>query len=362
VLDLKEAEQRFVFADVPEPPLPSLLRGFSAPVKLDAGYSDAELLRLMQQDSDGFARWEAGQTLATALILRAVAAKSEKEVPVDPHFVAAFGRLLGDAAADKSLLALMLTLPSESYLGEQMAVIDVDAVHRVRDQFRRALAAAHRASLVAVYHACAANDPAATDPVAVGRRSLRNLALDYLVALGDGEVLELCARQAHEARTMTEMQGALQALCETDAPARDRALEAFYARWKDEPLVVDKWLMLQATAPRPDTLATVERLLRHPAFALRNPNKTRALIGAFAAGNPTGFHRADGAGYAFLAERVLELDPINPQVAARLAAPLSRWRRYDAGRQALMRAALERIAAKPGLSKDVFEIASKSLA
>jgi aminopeptidase N len=363
VLELKERRQDFAFLDVPQPPLPSLLRGFSAPVRLDAGYRDADLLRLYQQDSDGFARWEAGQTLATGLILRAVAAAGRGEAEaVDPAFVAAFGRVLDDEEADRSLLALMLTLPSETYLGEQMAEIDVDAVHRARERFRRALAAAHRARWLAVYRACQANDPNSRDRAAAGRRALRNLALGYLAALGDGEALALCARQARESQTMTEVQGALTALCETDAPERAAALDAFYARWKDEPLVVDKWFAVQAMAPRADALDTVERLMRHPAFSIRNPNKVRALIGAFAAGNPVGFHRADGAGHRFLADRVIELNALNPQVAARMLGAMTRWRRYDAKRAASMRRALERVAAAPGLSKDVYEIASKSLA
>jgi len=363
VLNFKERRQSFVFNDVPAPPLPSLLRGFSAPLRLDAGYSDAEMLRMFQQDSDGFARWEAGQTLATGLILRAIAAAARGEaVNPDPAFIQAFGRVLADETADKSLLALMLTLPSESYLGEQMARIDVDAIHQAREAFRRALAMAHRDLLLTVYRAASANDPTSRDPVASGRRALRNLSLGYLVSLSDGEALSLCVRQAREAHTMTEVQGALTALCETDSPDRAQVLDAFYAKWKDEPLVMDKWFAVQAMAPRGDTLATVEKLTRHPGFSIRNPNKVRALIGAFAAGNPVGFHRADGAGHQFLADRVLELNALNPQVAARLLGVMTRWRRYDAVRAESMRRALERVVGAPGLSKDVFEIASKSLA
>ena len=191
---------------------------------------------------------------------------------------------------------------------------------------------------------------------------MRNLSLAYLVSLGDAEVLALCARQAREAQTMTEVQGALTALCETDSPDRQAVLDAFYARWKDEPLVMDKWFAVQAMAPREDALETVEKLTRHPGFSIRNPNKVRALIGAFAQGNPVGFHRADGAGHRFLADRVLELNALNPQVAARMLGVMTRWRRYDATRAESMRRALERVVAAPGLSKDVFEIASKSLA
>ncbi|MBL8705091.1 MAG: aminopeptidase N [Rhodospirillales bacterium] len=363
VLDLKQTKQDFVFDNIAEAPLPSLLRGFSAPVKLDAGYSDAELTRLMAEDSDGFARWEAGQTLASGLILRAVADKQQgRPIAVDPGFIAAFGRVLADDRMDQSFLALMLVLPSEAYLGEQMAVIDVDAIHAAREAFRGAIAKAHRGRLLDLYRASATNDPQSLDKVAVGRRAIRNTSLAYLVAGRDAEAIRLAATQAREGRTMTEVQGALQALCETNAAERQATLDAFYAKWKDEPLVVDKWLMVQASSPRPDAVEEVEKLTRHPAFTLRNPNKARSLIGAFAAGNQVGFHRADGKGYAFLADRVIELDSANPQVAARLLGPMARWRRFDAGRQAAMKAALERVVAKPGLSKDVYEIASKSLA
>jgi len=363
VLDLKQKRQEFVFEDVAEPPLPSLLRGFSAPVKLDAGYADAELVRLMAEDSDGFARWEAGQTLSAGLILRAVQAIQQgKEFAVDPAFIQAFGRILADDAADKSLVALMLTLPSEAYLGEQMEVIDVDALHRARQSFRAELARAHRTRLFDVYRASAANDPQSLDRVAVGRRAMRNLSLAYLTTTGDDAALRLAVDQAREGRTMTEVQGALVAVCETNAAEREAVLADFYAKWKDEPLVVDKWFTVQAAAPRADAVETAAKLLGHPAFSLRNPNKVRALIGAFASGNQVGFHRADGAGYRFLADRVLELDPLNPQVAARILGPMARWRRFDAARQAAMRAQLERVAAKPGLSKDVYEIATKSLA
>ena len=363
VLDLKEQTQNFIFEGVSEHPLPSLMRGFSAPIRLDAGYSDDDLVRLMAEDSDGFARCEAGQILATGLMLRAVADVQAGRTPaVAPGFIAAFGRVLQDEVSDKSLITLMLTLPSESYLGEQMAEIDVAAIHQVRDAFRRALATAHRTRLLDLYRATAANDPAALDPVAVGRRALRNLSLAYLVTLGDDEVLGLCTRQAREARSMTEVQGALQSLCETRSAARSDVLDAFYAKWKDEPLVVDKWFSVQAMAPREDVLDEVRGLTGHTAFSIRNPNKVRSLIGAYAAGNPIGFHRADGQGYDFLADKVLELNKLNPQVAARMLGTMTRWRRYDAVRRAKMRAALERIAAEPGLSKDVFEIASKSLA
>jgi len=243
-----------------------------------------------------------------------------------------------------------------------METIDVDALNRARQFFRAELARGHRTRLLDVYRASAANDSQSLDRTAVGRRALRNLSLAYLTTLGDDTALRLAVDQAREGRTMTEVQGALQALCETGAAEREAVLADFYAKWKDEPLVVDKWFAVQASAPRADAVETVARLLGHAAFSLRNPNKVRALIGAFAAGNQVGFHRADGAGYRFLADRVLELDPLNPQVAARILGPMARWRRFDTTRQAAMRAQLERVAAKPGLSKDVFEIASKSLA
>ncbi|WP_029008006.1 aminopeptidase N [Azospirillum halopraeferens] len=359
VLEIRRAEEVFEFVDVPARPVPSLLRGFSAPVRLKTDLSDADLAFLMAHDSDAFNRWEAGQTLGTRILLGMIAGGGNGTLP--DAYVRAMEALLEDAAADPAFAAQALVLPGEAYLATQMEVVDPVAIHEAREAARRALATALRPRWLATYRANAGNEPFAVDAAAIGRRALKNLSLAYLMALGDDEALGLCVGQFHGAHAMTDAIAALQFLADTDTPEREAALGAFHDRWKDEPLVMDKWFMVRATSKRADALADVTRLLAHPAFEIRNPNKVYALIGAFAGGNPVRFHAADGAGYAFLADQVLRIDPINPQVAARLMGPFSRLRRFDTGRQDLMRAQLRRIVAQSGLSPDVYEVASKSL-
>ena len=362
VLHVKDSEQVFEFVDVPARPVPSLLRGFSAPVTLKSDLSDADLTFLMAHDSDAFNRWEAGQILGTRILLALVAdAQAGRPLALPESFVTAVEAVLDDASADPAFAAQALVLPTESYLGTQMPVIDPDAIHSAREFARKRLAAALRPKWLAGYRSNAGNEPFTVDAAAIGRRALKNLCLAYLMALEDAEAVGLCVGQFHGAHAMTDAIAALGLLAGSDAPERADALSSFYERWKGEPLVVDKWFMVQATASRPGALEDVTRLLGHPAFEIRNPNKVYSLIGAFAGGNPVRFHEAGGAGYRFLADQVLTLDPMNPQVAARLMRPFSRLRRYDAGRQELMRAELKRIAAQPGLSPDVFEVATKSL-
>ncbi|MGY0712482.1 aminopeptidase N [Azospirillum argentinense] len=361
-LHITEAEQTFTFVDVPARPVPSLLRGFSAPVKLRADLTDGDLTFLMANDSDAFNRWEAGQTLATRLLLSLVADRQAgRELVLPQSFIDAVGAVLKDADQDPAFAAQALVLPTESYLGTQMEVIDPDAIHAVREFARRRLAEALRPGWLDTHRRNAGNEPFSVDAAAIGRRALKNLCLAYLMALEDEEALGLCLGQYRGAQAMTDVMAALQFLSNSNAPERDEAIAAFYERWKGEALVVDKWFGVQATSHRPDALERVTALLAHPAFEIRNPNKVYALIGGFAGGNPVRFHDTSGAGYRFLADQVLRLDPMNPQVAARMVGPFSRLRRYDATRRALMKAELERIVATPGLSPDVFEVASKSL-
>lgn len=362
VLDVTGPEQVFEFVDVPRQPVPSLLRGFSAPVKLRAPYTDDDLTFLMAHDGDAFNRWEAGQTLATRLLLDLVADRAEnRPLELSPGFIDAFSRILKDPDLDPAFAAQALTLPSEGYLGQQMPVIDVDGIHEVRTFARRAIAGRLRDDLLATYRAMGGNEPFSIDAAAIGRRALKNLALGYLMALEDAEAVELCVGQFHNAQAMTDVIAALGLLADTRLPQRESALRRFYDLWKDEPLVVDKWFSIQAMSERPETLDEVAALLAHPAFEIRNPNKVYALIGGFAGGNPVRFHDAGGGGYRFLADQVLTLNRLNPQVASRMVKMFARWRKYDPRRQSLMRAELERIVATPGLSRDVFEIASKSL-
>jgi len=347
VLSLKRAEESFAF-DAKAKPVPSLLRRFSAPVILRYPYTEAELLHLMARDDDPFNRWEAAQRLAVTIVLE------NRGVPSEA-FLKAARNVLADQ--DPAFAAEVLTLPAESFLAEQLPVVDPDALHQARNALRKALARALAGELAAKYRTLAPEGPYVPDAASAGRRALRNLCLSYLSEAG---MRALCYEQFKGADNMTDAMAALAALSNLDCEERQLALDEFYARWKDEPLVVDKWLAVQAASRLPGTLARVRELLAHPAFDLKVPNKVYALIRSFGA-NHVRFHAADGAGYAFLADRVIELNGLNPQVAARMARGFDRWRKFDAGRQAKARAALERIRDARNLSRDVAEIVGKSL-
>ncbi len=357
MLLLDAAEQRFVFEDVPAAPVPSLLRGFSAPVKL-AGMSRERLRFLATHDTDPFVRWESGQRYATALLLDMATGQ-----PFNPDegLVEAQAALLAGAHADRQFAAEALALPSEPYVADQMEVVDPDAVHAARQFLRGELGRRLALALRATYEALADPGEYSIDGEAIGRRALRNACLDALAA-GGAEGVALARAQFDAATNMTDQLAALAVLAATDGADRTAALAAFYARWQDNDLVVDKWFSIQATSPRPETVAEVMSLAHHPAFDLHNPNRVRALVGAFSAGNQVRFNDASGAGYRFLADTVIALDGQNGQTASRLVGPLGGWRRVDAGRAALIRAELERILASPRLSRLTGEKVAKALA
>jgi aminopeptidase N len=365
VLSVRGPEERFVFDSLGSggkgKPVPSLARNFSAPVIVRHAYTEAELALLMAHDADPFNRWEAGQRLALGIVLRGVeAAQAERGYGFPPTFVRAVARVLADAARDPAFAAEMLALPSESYIGEQMATVDPDAIHAVRDEVRRRLALALKAEFLVAYRDYAVPGPYSPDALSAGRRALRNAALGFLMELDEPDVRNLCLEQFKRADNMTDAFAALARLANCDCPEREPALDAFYRKWKDEPLVVDKWLAVQSASRLPSALADTRRLMAHSAFSIRNPNKVYALLGGFL-GNQARFHARDGSGYAFVAEQVITLDAINPQVAARMARRLDRWRKFDAVRQAHARAALERIRDANGASKGVLEIVSRAL-
>jgi len=363
VLNIRRPEETFRFVGVPCRPVPSLLRNFSAPVKLTFAYSDEELCFLLAHDSDPFNRWEAGQRLAERIMLGQIRDWQQGREPVPSRdFIRMFKDILeDDGLMDKAFVCQLLTLPTEEYLAERMEVIDVAVIHAVRESMRKELAISLRDSLLTAYRRYTDSGPYQYDPAVADRRRLKNLCLSYLMCLEDVSIRELCFNQFQQADNMTDAMSALLALVYTGAQQRQEALDAFYSKWRDDALVLDKWLSVQATAPLPGTLSRVRELMGHPAFSIKNPNKVRALIGAFCGGNPVCFHEPSGAGYRFLADRVLEINPLNPQIAARLLGNLSRWRRYDTGRQALMRAQLERIRKTKQLSRDVYEVVVKSL-
>ena len=363
VLELRDPEHIFRFVGVPTRPVPSLLRGFSAPVKLSMDEQDDDLRFRLAHDSDDFNRWDASQTLAVRTVLALIEDRRQGRDWILPaSFSAAFERLLS-SGADPALTAQVLALPGENYLAEQVAVVDVEAIHAARTFVRSMLAERLRPLFLSIYRTLHDQDRGAyrIDAAAMARRALKNVCLDYLMRIDDAPARALCLEQFKTADNMTDQFGALAALADSTGPERHQALAAFYQRWRDDALVVDKWLSLQATASLPGVLTAVKALMAHESFSLRNPNKVRALIGAFCQANPLHFHAADGEGYTFFAEQVLALDALNPQIAARLMTALSRWRRFDPDRQAKMRGQLERILASSPLSPDVYEIAAKTL-
>jgi aminopeptidase N len=362
VLELRETTQIFSFTGIAVKPVPSLLRNFSAPVKLEYAYRDADLALLMTHDSDPFVRWEAGQVQGLQLILGLVADyQGGRALQVKEGFVASFRGLLSDAEQDRAFLAEALTLPSESYLAEQMEVIDPVAIHEAREFVRATLGERLRAEFLAAREGCAPRDPYRPDDGLAGCRRLNNLCLSYLMATQSEEAIVLSMAQFRSADNMTASLGALSTLAGCACEERNQALTEFYDRWRDDRGVIDKWFTLQATSRLPDTLDRVTALLDHPDFDIRNPNRVRSLVGAFSQANQVRFHEASGRGYRFLADQILRLNTINPQIAARMLTPFSRWRRFDAARQEWMRAELERILAAPGLARDVHELAAKSL-
>jgi aminopeptidase N len=360
VLDFTEAEQQFVFENIHTEPLPSLLRGFSAPVILQHDYSDSELAFLMGSETDSFNRWEAGQQLALRIMQRLLKDKREGgELILDEGLSAAFGKTLNDAQLDPALAAEALSLPDESYVAECESPADPQAIHAVRQFLRRALAERHRESLQQRYNALRESGGYSLDADAMARRRLKNLCLAYISLLDRGKYAQ---QQFADAHNMTDSMAALSALVDNGYPQGIGALEAFYDSWHHDMLVLDKWFSVQARSGMPDTLQRVQQLLDHPDFLMNNPNRVRSLVGAFAAGNPARFHDSAGGGYRLLADKVIVLNGRNPQLAARLLGPLTRWRGLSENYQQLMRTELQRILDCGELSRDVYEVVSKSLA
>ena len=358
LLELTEPVHKFVFTHVKTPPVPSVLRGFSAPVKLHLKADDDALAFRLAHDDDPFNRWDAGQSLMQRELLALTGSASPR--PVSEVLLAAVGRLLDAQALDPALLAQLLQLPAESYLADQLELVDPDAIHAALRTVRTAFASTHAGLWRDLYSRCE-TPAAAGNPDGPGWRALRNLALGY-VADADATVgAAMAITQFRNARNMTDEIAALTVLSHLDRPEREQALADFHARWQQDPLVLDKWFSVQAMSRREETLPAVSALLKHPAFSLRNPNRVRALVGAFVQGNPVRFHRIDGAGYRMLEELVLQLDGTNPQLAARMAGAFTRWRRFEPERRRLMKTSLERLAARQ-LSTDLFEVVDKSLA
>ena len=351
---LNGASEMLTFKDVPTAPVPSLLRGFSAPVKL-TGLTPERLLHLAAHDTDPFVRWDSGHQAMVAAMLGMVETGA-RDLP--ENVLAVVTAALAGADADPAFAAEAMALPGEGYLADQMAVADPLAIHEVRQALRAALGARLGEALRAARARFADTGPYAPDGPAIGRRALRNVCLGYLVAAGD---MAAAHAQTAAGANMTDVLTALSLISAGDGPGRTEALAAFRARWSGDALVMDKWFAIQAASARPDVLANVRALLADADFAWTAPNRVRAVLGTFAHANPRWFHDAAGAGYRFLAEAVATLDPLNPQVAARMVAPLTGWRRVDSGRAGLMRSALEGLAAGTGLSRNVRESVERGL-
>ena len=377
-LVLTQASATFTFVNIDAEPVPSILRNFSAPVVLEFDYTDAQLLHLLAHDSDPFNRWEAGQRLAVNRAITFIAGNADVAGAsvLDDAYISAMRQVLQQPTLDAAFKDLVLTLPSETYLAEQLEVVDPQRVHAVREAMRQQLASALSADWETVYETHQVSGAYTPDTVSSGRRALAGMALGALClaaqSTGDpstssgqasvwpGKTLQ----RFKDAGNMTDRFNALSALVSSGHPLAAQALARFYELFKNEALVIDKWFGLQAGAPDRggNVLPTVRQLMKHGDFSLRNPNRARSLISTFCQGNPAAFHRADAAGYVFWADRVLELDAINPQVAARLARALDRWSRLAEPYRSAAHEAITRVAAKTGLSKDTLEVVTRALA
>jgi aminopeptidase N len=361
---LSEPSRRVTFRGHKTRPVPSLLRGFSAPVRLEADISVADLVTLVAHDDDSFNRWQASQTLAIHILIASTRAIRGGEPPAfEPAFVDALRQILDDDARDHAFMAQALSLPGESDLAREIGSdVDPDAIHQAREALRTDLGLVLGEKLRDTYNALTENGPYTPDASAAGRRALRNVALDLFAAGDKLRGTEYALAQFENATNMTDTIAALGVLARLPGNARDQALARFYDSYNTDALVVDKWFALQAMQPDVEAIAKVRELMTHPAFSLKNPNRVRSLIGSFANGNPTRFNAADGSGFDFVVDVVLELDRVNAQVAARLLSAFKSWRSLESGRRALARTALERVVSTTALSPDVADIAIRSLA
>jgi aminopeptidase N len=361
VLEFDKPEHTFKFVGVAEAPLLSLGRGFSAPVHFKTAADRRARATLMRRDSDDFNRWEAGQSLSMELMIEMANAARGGATPIaDRVYIDALADVFAVADRDPAFAALMLSPPLESEMALAMAKPDPEAIHAARVSLVRQIAAAHGGTIEALYRRGESAKSFTPDAKSAGQRSLRNACLRFLTASDDEGAAELAEAHYRKAGNMTDMIAGLAALSRMDSGRRDHAFADFHDRFRDNPLVLDKWLSLQAGSSLPGTANAVRALMKHRAFDIRNPNRVRSLLGAFS-GNHLRFHSADGSGYSLLGEAIRELDKINPQLAARTAGCFESWHRYDARRQALMRGELGTMARMEGLSSNLFEVATKML-
>ncbi len=366
ILQLRESEQLFTFQNIHEKPVVSFLRDFSAPVKVERFHSRDELALLMRADSNLFNRWDAASRLAQEVILELAEKLQNNELSsIEELYLNAISASLKENCDDPSLLALSLQLPAETTLALEMEVIDPDSLHNARHFVKQKLAERNKKIFLEIYKNIKDQNTSngyGITPNEIGLRSLKNISLAYLMSLDPlpQEILDLCYKQYKQATNMTDAIAALSNLVNIKGKIKEDVLSDFYKKWRNDPLVLDKWFILQATSTLDNALDNVKQLTKNRSFSMKNPNKVRSLIGAFCSGNHVRFHDRSGAGYNFLAEKIEELNSINPQIAARLVSPLTSWRRYDSERQKLMNQALDRILSIKNLSSDVYEIVSKT--
>jgi len=364
VLSLTQAEQTFTFINVDSSPVPSILRGFSAPVRLEQIRTSSELAFLMANDSDSFNRWDAGQQLFINVLVDLVNAVQQGVGLSVPHvLMEQIENVLADASNNPALVAKMLSIPSENYLAAQIKPADVDAIHTARTFLKRTLANRFKAKFIAIYQNLNEQKKAyAFNAADMAQRSLKNTCLGFLMATQDPMQTQRCLKQMKDADNMTDLLAGLSLMADQKGHEAEHAIRAFYEQWKHDRQVVDKWLTVQALSSQADTLLRVKGLMKHPAFSMKNPNNVRAVIGQFCRNNPINFHAKDGSGYKFLAEQIIELNKLNPQIAARQLGAFNSWQQYDSERQAMIKQALQSIAAQEGLSPDVYEVVTKYLA
>ena len=364
VIELTRPSQTFQFTGLAERPIPSLNRGFFAPIKLSLPIEPDDLRFLAAHDRDPFNRWQAVQSLAMSLLTANVAAlRADRPVRDDDGLMAALGMILADDKLEPAFIALALAPPSEADIAREIGRdVDPDAVFAARQKLRAAIGDRHGKTLADTYMRMSESGPYRPDAQSVGRRALKNACLDFLAVTGREDAIARADVQYRDADNMTDRMAALDTLSRHDRPERAAALDDFYNRYADDPLIIDKWLALQAAIPERGTLDRVRALTSHRAFSMTNPNRVRALIGSFAQANHTQFNRADGAGYDFVADILIALDAKNPQVAARLMGAFRSWRALEPARRARAEATLRRVAAKGSLSRDVTDIVARTLA
>lgn len=363
ILELHNEKERFVFRGCDQKPILSFLRNFSAPVKVKSHQSREELAFIMANDSDLFNRWDAATRLGVMMILELASSVDSSTYSLDGTYLEAFRKCLTDRQADRAIIAQAITIPAETYISQEMSIIDPDNLHRARNMVIKELRTKLLGDFIHIYQENNVKGAYSITPEAMGVRSLKNCCLKFMMAGEEveEECLEMCLEQYHQSTNMTDSMGALGALIHYPGSERDDILTDFYKRWRGDSLVVDKWFSLQAVSSLKNTLSKVKMLLNHPAFSIKNPNKVRALIGAFCSGNHVRFHDISGNGYRFLTEQIRYLDSINPQIAARMVTPFVNWKRYDNKRQALIHEQLKYLANQKTLSADVAEIVEKSL-